>query len=105
VEILKKIADALYDGDEYAMPGLVQEAVDAGCEAQEVLDAMMAGMAIVGEEFSRDELYIPEVLCSCHAMMIGGAPITQDFCDRMGCDGFAKDAGGAAALAVELCQK
>lgn len=51
------------------MPGLVQEAVDAGCEAQEVLDAMMDGMAIVGEEFSRDELYIPEVLCSCHAMM------------------------------------
>lgn len=210
MEILKKIADALYDGDEYAMPGLVQEAIDVGCGAQEVLDAMMAGMAIVGEEFSRDELYIPEVLCSCHAMMegskvlkplltdqdskslgtvilgsvkgdmhdigknlvgmllegrglkvidigidvpeekfveaaiehnadiiacsilltttmpetpkvvkafvdagirdkvkimIGGAPITQDFCDRMGCDGFAKDAGGAAALAVEMCQK
>jgi len=210
VEILKKISDALYDGDEFAMPGLVQEAIDAGCGAQEVLDAMMAGMAIVGEEFSRDELYIPEVLCSCHAMMegskilkplltdqdskslgtvilgsvkgdmhdigknlvgmmlegrglkvidigidvpeekfveaaiehnadivacsilltttmpetpkvvkafvdagirdkvkimIGGAPITQDFCDRMGCDAFAKDAGGAAALAVELCQK
>ncbi|MGL4606293.1 MAG: cobalamin B12-binding domain-containing protein, partial [Eubacteriaceae bacterium] len=170
---------------------------------------MMSGMEIVGEEFKRDELYIPEVLCSCHAMkagseilkpllkdgdaiskgtvilgsvkgdmhdigknlvgmmlegrglkvidigidvpeekfveaaiehkadvvacsilltttmpetpkvvkafvdagirdkvkiMIGGAPITQDFCDRMGCDAYAKDAGGAAALAVELCR-
>jgi methylmalonyl-CoA mutase cobalamin-binding domain/chain len=210
MEILKKIADTLYDGDERAMPSLVQEAIEAGCKAQEVLDAMMAGMAIVGEEFSRDELYIPEVLCSCHAMMegskvlkplltdqdakslgtvilgsvegdmhdigknlvgmmmegrglkvidigidvpaqkfvdaaiehnadivacsilltttmsetpkvvkafvdagirdkvkimIGGAPITQDFCDRMACDAFAKDAGGAAALAVELCKK
>ena len=210
MEILKKISETLYDGDERAMPGLVQEAIDTGCGAQEVLDAMMAGMAIVGEEFSRDELYIPEVLCSCHAMMegskilkplltdqdskslgtvilgsvqgdmhdigknlvgmmlegrglkvidigidvpaerfveaaiehnadivacsilltttmpetpkvvkafvdagirdkvklmIGGAPITQDFCDRMGCDAFSKDAGGAAALAVQLCQK
>lgn len=210
MEILKEIAAALYDGDEKEMPVLVQKAIDEGCSPQEVLDAMMAGMAIVGDEFSRDELYIPEVLCSCHAMMegskllkplltdadsksigtvvlgsvegdmhdigknlvgmmlegrglkvidigidvpaekfveaaiendadivacsilltttmpetpkvvkafeeagirdkvkimIGGAPITQEFCDRMKCDAYAKDAGGAAALAVELCQK
>lgn len=210
MEILKKIEDTLYDGDEYGMPGLVQEAIDSGVTAQEVLDAMMAGMQVVGEEFSRDELYIPEVLCSCHAMMegskvlkplltdqdarsvgtvilgsvqgdmhdigknlvgmmlegrglkvidigidvpaekfveaaiendadlvacsilltttmpetpkvvkafedagirnqvkimIGGAPITEEFCDRMNCDAYAKDAGGAAALAIELCQK
>jgi len=210
VDILKKISDTLYDGDEEAMPGLVQEAIENGFSAQEVLDAMMAGMAIVGDEFSRDELYIPEVLCSCHAMMegskvlkplltdedsksigtvilgsvqgdmhdigknlvgmmfegrglkvidigidvpaekfveaaikhkadivacsilltttmpeipkvvkafvdagvrdqvkimIGGAPITQEFCDRMGCDAYAKDAGGAVAIAMELCQK
>lgn len=38
-------------------------------------------------------------------IMIGGAPITQEFCDRMGCDAYAKDAGGAVAIAVELCQK
>ncbi|MDO9492255.1 B12-binding domain-containing protein [Acetobacterium sp.] len=209
MEMLKKISETLYDGDEFAMPGLVQEAIDAGITPQEVLDAMMAGMAIVGDEFSRDELYIPEVLCSCHAMMegskvlkplltdqdakslgtvvlgsvqgdmhdigknlvgmllegrglkvidigvdvpaeifveaaiankadivacsalltttmpevpkiikafedagirdqvkimIGGAPITQEFSDRTGCDAYAKDAGGAATLAIELCQ-
>ena len=38
-------------------------------------------------------------------IMIGGAPITQDFCERMGCDGYAKDAGAAAAMAVAICQK
>jgi methylmalonyl-CoA mutase cobalamin-binding domain/chain len=209
MEILKKISETLYDGDEFAMPELVNEAINAGATAQQVLDAMMAGMAIVGDEFSRDELYIPEVLCSCHAMMegskvlkplltdtdaksvgtvilgsvqgdmhdigknlvgmmlegrglkvidigidvpaekfveaaiehnadivacsilltttmpetpkvvkafveagirdqvkimIGGAPITQEFCIRMGCDAYAKDAGAAAALALTICQ-
>ena len=81
MEILKKITDTLYDGDEFAMPGLVKEAIDAGATAQQVLDAMMAGMAIVGDEFSRDELYIPEVLCSCHAMMEGSKvlkPLSTD---------------------------
>jgi methanogenic corrinoid protein MtbC1 len=37
--------------------------------------------------------------------MIGGAPITQEFCDRMGCDAYAKDAGAAAAMAVALVSK
>ena len=37
-------------------------------------------------------------------IMIGGAPITQDFCDKTGCDAFAKDAGSAAETAVQICR-
>lgn len=37
-------------------------------------------------------------------IMIGGAPITQDFCDKTGCDAFAKDAGSAAEAAVQICR-
>ena len=35
-------------------------------------------------------------------IMIGGAPVTQDFCDEIGADAYTPDAGSAAAKAVEL---
>lgn len=35
-------------------------------------------------------------------IMIGGAPITQDYADRVGADGFAPDAGSAARAAKAL---
>jgi 5-methyltetrahydrofolate--homocysteine methyltransferase len=34
--------------------------------------------------------------------MIGGAPITQDFADKIGADGFAPDASSASRKAKEL---
>jgi len=34
-------------------------------------------------------------------VIIGGAPISQDFADEIGADGFAPD----AASAVDLCKK
>ena len=35
-------------------------------------------------------------------IIIGGAPITQEFADKIGADGFAPDASQATKLAVEL---
>ncbi|BHH83482.1 cobalamin B12-binding domain-containing protein [Desulforhopalus sp. 52FAK] len=35
-------------------------------------------------------------------IMVGGAPVTQEFADEIGADGFAYDAGSAARLAKEL---
>jgi len=35
-------------------------------------------------------------------VMVGGAPITQEFADKVGADGFAPDAGSAARKAKEL---
>lgn len=35
-------------------------------------------------------------------IMVGGAPITQDFADEIGADAFAVDAGAAAKLAKEI---
>jgi 5-methyltetrahydrofolate--homocysteine methyltransferase len=34
--------------------------------------------------------------------MIGGAPVTQNFADEVGADGYAPDAASAADLAKEL---
>lgn len=38
-------------------------------------------------------------------IMIGGAPITQNFADEIGADGYAPDAASAADLAKELIGK
>jgi methanogenic corrinoid protein MtbC1 len=35
-------------------------------------------------------------------IMVGGAPITQDFADTIGADGYAADAASAASLAKEM---
>lgn len=35
-------------------------------------------------------------------VMVGGAPITQDFADKVGADGFSADAGSAARKAKEV---
>ena len=38
-------------------------------------------------------------------IMVGGAPITQEFCDEIGADAYTDDAGAAARLAVSMLQK
>jgi 5-methyltetrahydrofolate--homocysteine methyltransferase len=35
-------------------------------------------------------------------VMIGGAPVTQDYADRIGADGYAPDAASAVDLAKSL---
>ncbi|MGB3346494.1 MAG: hypothetical protein WBA71_04490 [Candidatus Humimicrobiia bacterium] len=35
-------------------------------------------------------------------IVIGGAPITQEYADKIGADGYAPDAAGAKDLAVDL---
>lgn len=36
-------------------------------------------------------------------IMVGGAPVTQTFCDQIGADCYASDAASAAEAAVKLC--
>lgn len=38
-------------------------------------------------------------------IMVGGAPVTQAFCDKIGADAYTSDAASAADKAVEFCQK
>jgi len=36
--------------------------------------------------------------------MIGGAPVTEDFCKQIGADAYTPDAASAADLAVSFCK-
>ncbi len=71
-DILKQIMTNLYDGNNKAIGELVQQALDEGLSATEILnDGLIAGMDIVGRDFKSGELFIPEVLVTARAMHTG----------------------------------
>ncbi|AWW26240.1 corrinoid protein [Acetobacterium carbinolicum] len=53
------------------IPGLVQEALDEGSPASEILQAMVDSMSVVGEKFSSGEIFVPEMLIAAKAMAKG----------------------------------
>jgi 5-methyltetrahydrofolate--homocysteine methyltransferase len=72
MEILKRIGDALQQGDDQQVGTLTAEALAAGLPAGEVLQqGLVAGMNVVGEQFRRREIFLPDVLLSARAMYAG----------------------------------
>jgi len=71
-EILSKISSALQIGKAKEVKTLVQEALDNGISAQEILnDGLLAGMGILGGKFKNNEVYVPDVLIAARAMKAG----------------------------------
>lgn len=48
-----------------------QEALDEGAKPTEVLEAMIAGMGVVGDKFSKGEIFVPEMLIAAKTMNKG----------------------------------
>ncbi|UWG97232.1 corrinoid protein [Dehalobacter sp. DCM] len=53
------------------IPGLVQEALDEGSAAKDILQAMVDSMSVVGDKFSTGEIFVPEMLMAAKAMAKG----------------------------------
>jgi len=71
-DMLQKIASNVYDGDDDAGAGVVQEALDQGLAPQDILSGgLIAGMDEVGKDFKAGELFVPEVLIAARAMHAG----------------------------------
>jgi len=58
-------------GKSKLVPGLVQEALDEGNSAEDILQAMVDSMGVVGEKFSRGDIFVPEMLIAAKAMSKG----------------------------------
>ena len=72
MDVLKEIAEGLRAGDDDAVRAATQAALGAGLEAGDILrNALLAGMAVVGEEFGRREIFLPDVLLAARAMHAG----------------------------------
>ncbi len=71
---MSKIAEVktkLEAGKAKLVPGLVQEALDEGNAATDILQAMIDSMGVVGEKFSNGEIFVPEMLMAAKAMSKG----------------------------------
>jgi 5-methyltetrahydrofolate--homocysteine methyltransferase len=72
MDILKRIADGLQQGDDQLVGTLVAEALAAGTPAGDVLQkGLIAGMNVVGEQFRQREIFLPDVLLAARAMYAG----------------------------------
>ena len=65
----KAIIDALVGCDESKVLKLVQDALDEGVAAKEILNqGLIAGMDVVGEKMENEDMFIPEVLMAAKVM-------------------------------------
>ncbi len=70
--ILEDITSAVIRGKRKEVAALVQTAIDEGVSAQSILqDGLMPGMDTVGEKFSKNEMFVPEMLVAARAMTSG----------------------------------
>jgi corrinoid protein of di/trimethylamine methyltransferase len=75
-ERFRKIREVVFQGDEAAMPGHIQELIKQGLAAQDIIDhGLIAAMEIIGRKFKAGELFIPEVLLSARALNQGLAAL------------------------------
>lgn len=88
-------------GTDVAPETFVQTAIDQNCQiicCSALLTTTMGTMGDVVKQADaagiRDHVKI----------MVGGAPVTQAFCDQIGADKYTSDAASAADAAVELCK-
>lgn len=72
MSICFEISENLQKGKAKIVKELVQKAVNDGFSASQILnDGLLAGMAVIGEKFKNNEIYIPDVLVAARSMNMG----------------------------------
>ena len=101
MSIINEISENLQKGKAKLVKEQVQTAIDEGCRViccSALLTTTMNVMAdvvkLAEEKGIRDKVKI----------MVGGAPVNDDFCKSIGADCYTTDAASAADAAVELCK-
>ncbi|HEX6559187.1 MAG TPA: corrinoid protein [Longimicrobiales bacterium] len=70
--MFEAISSAVISGRSSDVNSLVQQALDSGTDAADILEhGLIAGMAVVGVRFRANEIFVPEVLIAARAMKAG----------------------------------
>ena len=70
--IYDDISSAVQRGKRKEVTPLVEQALEQGCDAMEILNqALIPAMTIIGEKFSAGEAFVPEMLVAARAMAAG----------------------------------
>jgi dimethylamine corrinoid protein len=71
-EVLKKLVQAVVDGNVEQAESAAREAVNAGVEPYKaIIDGLSKGMEVVGEKYEAKEYFLPELLMAGDAMYAG----------------------------------
>jgi len=73
MSMIQEVQNTVIAGKLKKIEAVVQEALDSGDSANELLDAMTAAMSVVGDNFQRNEIFVPEMLVSAMTMKKGVA--------------------------------
>ena len=72
MDTLEAIRESLVKGQAPKVSELVQTALDEGIKVEKILsEGLIAPMGVVGEQFRKEEIYLPEVLFVARAMQAG----------------------------------
>ena len=72
MDLLNEISAQLQVGKAKVVKTLVQQAIDEGIPAEKILnEGLLAGMCVIGEQFKKNEIFVPEVLVAARAMNMG----------------------------------
>ena len=81
-DILDKIKTAVVNRKRKEIEALVDEAINAGLEPDTIINkGLIDAMDVVGDQFSADEIFVPEMLASALTMKMGagkGQTLTQE---------------------------
>ncbi len=88
-------------GTDVAPETYVAAAKEQGCQVICCSALLTTTMGVMGEVVKLAE---EEGIRDQVKIMVGGAPVTQSFCDQIGADVYTSDAASAADAAVALCK-
>lgn len=72
MSILMQISEFLQQGRANEVQDSIRKALDEGVGAKEILnEGMMHGMDIIGDKFSKNEIFVPDMLIAARAMTAG----------------------------------
>ena len=72
MSLLDDISKSIQDGDELKVTELIQKALgESICPETILREGLLAGIALVGEQFRENEVFVPEVLIAARAMNAG----------------------------------
>lgn len=72
MSVLEEISLQLQSGKAKAVKELIQQALDEGIKAKDILEeGLLNGMNVIGIAFKNGEVFVPEVLMAARAMNLG----------------------------------
>lgn len=70
--LLHQISEYLQKGDDEKVFELTKQAIEQNISPKKILDnGLLAGMNVIGEQFKKHEIFLPDVLISAKAMYAG----------------------------------